>query len=565
MRILIVEDSETQALRIGLCLEQEGLEVVRASSAEAALEELNRMLPDLMITDYNLPGMLGDELCRRIRMNVNARGMPILMLTGEEDEQFESRALDSGADEYVRKSENLNVLLLRVQSLLRKSRVGQVVDTGAARFAAVKILAVEDSPTYLQYIELELKEAGYLVETASTAAEAVARLEQEPFDGVVLDLVLPDAGGTGLCERIDALRKGVEDPFVMLALTGLETKEDTAGALAAGADDVVSKSRDMSLVKARLRALMRRKLLYAENRRIAGEFQRKELEVVRARAEKNAAEVRAALAGELEARNRELAIAYRELQQAQSQLVQSAKMASLGALVAGVAHEINNPLAFVASHLGTVTRGLEGLAPELEPHLSEQGGHTLRKLRQRLKDMRVGVERVEDLVVKLRTFSRLDEGEIKDVNIEESIESVLTLLQHKLANRIEVERQFGRIKRISCYAGPLNQVIMNIISNAIDAIEGDGRITIATSDSGSTFILSVADTGKGIPAAIRDRIFEPFFTTKPVGAGTGLGLSISYGVIQKHGGTLNVESAEGKGTTFVIKIPIRQERVEDGH
>jgi two-component system, NtrC family, sensor kinase len=234
-------------------------------------------------------------------------------------------------------------------------------------------------------------------------------------------------------------------------------------------------------------------------------------------------------------------------------------MASLGGLVAGVAHEINNPLAFLASHLGTVTRGIESIVPEIEPHLSEESGRLLGKLRERLRDMRLGIERVEDLVVKLRTFSRLDESDVKYVKVEENIESVLTLLQHKLKDRITIERQYGEIKVISCYPGPLNQVIMNLVSNAIDAIEGEGRITIATGGFDSTFALSVADTGQGVPAAIRDRIFEPFFTTKAVGAGTGLGLSISYGIIQRHNGTLELESEEGKGAKFTIRIPIRQE------
>ncbi|HYB56526.1 MAG TPA: MASE4 domain-containing protein [Alphaproteobacteria bacterium] len=300
--------------------------------------------------------------------------------------------------------------------------------------------------------------------------------------------------------------------------------------------------------------------LYARlARRAAEEFQQKELEIARARAEKEAAEARANLAEQLEARNRELAVAYRELQHTQAQLVHTAKMASLGGLVAGVAHEINNPLGFLASHLGTVTRGLESMVPEIEPHLSLASRRVLGKLRERLKDMRLGFERVGDLVVKLRTFSRLDESEVKHVKIEDNIESVLTLLQHKLKDGITIERQYGEINAISCYPGPLNQVIMNLVSNAIDAIEGEGRITIATGGFDSTFVLSVADTGKGIPAAIRDRVFEPFFTTKPVGAGTGLGLSISYGIIQRHNGTLEFESEEGKGTKFTISIPTDQE------
>jgi len=179
--------------------------------------------------------------------------------------------------------------------------------------------------------------------------------------------------------------------------------------------------------------------------------------------------------------------------------------------------------------------------------------------------MRLGVDRVEDLVVKLRTFSRLDEAEVKTIEIEESIESVLTLLQHKLSDRLTIVRRYGDIKRVSCYPGPLNQVIMNVVANAIDAIEGDGTITIwtrtiATDQAGDMLAISIRDTGSGIPLAIRDRVFEPFFTTKPVGAGTGLGLSISYGIVQRHGGQLEIQSEEGRGTEVVIKIPLEPGR-----
>ena len=262
--------------------------------------------------------------------------------------------------------------------------------------------------------------------------------------------------------------------------------------------------------------------LYARlARRTAEEFQQKEVEIVRARAEKEAAEARAVLAEQLEARNREVAVAYRELQHAQAQLVHAAKMASLGGLVAGVAHEINNPLAFLASHLGTVTRGLESIVPEIEPHLSLASRRVLGKLRERLKDMRLGFERVGDLVVKLRTFSRLDESDVKHVKIEENIESVLTLLQHKFKDRITIERQYGEIDVISCYPGPLNQVIMNLVSNAIDAIEGEGRITITTGGFDSTFILSVADTGKGIPSGDPRPCFRALLYHQAGGCGHG--------------------------------------------
>jgi two-component system NtrC family sensor kinase len=167
-----------------------------------------------------------------------------------------------------------------------------------------------------------------------------------------------------------------------------------------------------------------------------------------------------------------------------------------------------------------------------------------------------GAERVKDLVSKLRTFSRLDEGEFKTVDIHESIESVLLFLRHKMQDRIQVERHYGSVESLSCFAGELNQVIMNLIANAIDSIEGCGKITLITKQQDGYFCISIRDTGKGIPQEIRNRIFEPFFTTKPIGRGTGLGLAISYGILKAHDGSIEFSSEEGKGTEFTLKIPL---------
>ena len=169
--------------------------------------------------------------------------------------------------------------------------------------------------------------------------------------------------------------------------------------------------------------------------------------------------------------------------------------------------------------------------------------------------MREGTERVRDLVSKLRTFSRLDEGTIKTVDIHESIESVLLFLRHKMEDRIQVERQYAATNSLTCLAGELNQVLMNVIGNAIDSIEGVGTIHVGTTEHSGHFVITVRDSGKGIPQEIRDRIFDPFFTTKPVGSGTGLGLAISYGIVKAHHGSIEFSSEEGKGTEFVVKIP----------
>jgi two-component system NtrC family sensor kinase len=235
-------------------------------------------------------------------------------------------------------------------------------------------------------------------------------------------------------------------------------------------------------------------------------------------------------------------------------------MASLGQLVAGLAHEINNPLAFVVNNLYTVETGLGGIAPEAEPHLSKASLAKMRKVRTRLREMGEGLDRMKELVFNLRTFSRLDEREFKTVDIPDSIDSVLVLLKHKMNGRIQVERHYGPGRSLSCYAGRLNQVFMNLIGNAMDAIQGKGKIVITTSQTttsqtNDTFSISVRDTGKGIPEAIRGRIFDPFFTDKPVGQGTGLGLAISYGIVQDHHGAIEVQSQEGAGSEFNVRIP----------
>ena len=174
----------------------------------------------------------------------------------------------------------------------------------------------------------------------------------------------------------------------------------------------------------------------------------------------------------------------------------------------------------------------------------------------RVREVRTGLVRIEELVNKLRTFSRLDEGERKRVSARDSIESVLTILAHRSRNRITITTQFGEPDVIDCYASLLNQALMNLVSNAIDAIDGQGTIAIQTGARDGWFEVVVADSGHGIPPALRERVFEPFFTTKPVGKGTGLGLSISYSIIQKHGGQLSLQPRGGGGTVATIRLPL---------
>jgi two-component system NtrC family sensor kinase len=549
-RILVVEDSETQSLRLRLLLEEQGWETTGVATAEAALTELAGGGYDLVIVDYNLPGMRGDELCRQIRMKVDTRAVPILMLTVEEGQAAELLGLDSGADDYVSKLAEIDLLLLRVRALLRKAQTqAAILGGGEGRLRRARLLVIDDSPTYLERLAGELTGEGYEVVLAESGEAGLALLRREPIDGVLVDLAMPGMDGMEVCRHITELRRTMDNPVVVLMLTAHETREDMTRGLEAGADDFVGKSSDMAVLKARIRALLRRKFFQEENQRIVQELKTKELETMRARAEKEVAETRAAMVDQLEEANR-------RLKETQAQLVQSAKMASLGQLVAGIAHEVNNPLSFALSNLFTTGQGLDKLDAELEPHLSATARRRLEKIRARLADSQEGLERVRDLVTHLRTFSRLDEGEFKTVDVQECVEAVLRVLHHRLEDRIEVRVSYGPVATLTCFPGPFNQVLMNLIANAIDAIDGPGQIDLTTGEEAGDFVFTVRDNGRGIPQAIGERLFEPFFTTKPVGEGTGLGLAITYGIVRAHWGTVDFESHEGEGTTFIVRIPL---------
>ncbi|NOX38856.1 MAG: hypothetical protein GXO78_15100 [Calditrichaeota bacterium] len=292
------------------------------------------------------------------------------------------------------------------------------------------------------------------------------------------------------------------------------------------------------------------------------------------------AEVREKYVRELEAKNRELRRLYQELKEAQAQLIQSEKMSSLGQLVAGVAHELNNPISFVYANLKTLQEYVEALSRLLEVILKQRDARDLpEKLKETVQQLQDqydldfilndlngliqesldGSRRVKEVVQNLRNFSRLDEAAFKSVDLHEGLESTLTLLRHEIRDRIRVHKKYGELPRIVCQPGQINQVFMNLLLNAIQAIEGKGNIWITTRSEGDRVCVEIRDDGKGIPADVLSRIFDPFFTTKPVGQGTGLGLSISYRIIQDHGGRIEVESQEGKGTCFRIYLPLSRE------
>lgn len=269
--------------------------------------------------------------------------------------------------------------------------------------------------------------------------------------------------------------------------------------------------------------------------------------------------------------------AFEQLKSAQSKLVESEKMASLGVLTAGVAHEINNPVNFITGGIESLQENyadVQELQLKLIRYHSQKGDENLWKeiedqkqllkldsllpeIDELMNSIRSGAERTAEIVRGLRNFSRLDENDMKKANVEEGLDNTLVILNNRLKNKVKITKAYGNVKPIMCYPGQLNQVFMNIIYNAADAIKDKGEIIISTKEENDNLYIQIRDNGMGMPEEIRSHIFEPFFTTKPVGKGTGLGLSIAYGIIEKHKGRIEVESTPGEGTTFSLSLPIQ--------
>jgi len=244
----------------------------------------------------------------------------------------------------------------------------------------------------------------------------------------------------------------------------------------------------------------------------------------------------------------------RELRETQTLLLQSEKMRTLGQLVAGVAHELNNPIGFVHANLKLLEEYVDKLAA------AQQAGSDTTRPREAIAKLlarsREGTDRVKKIVADLRTFSRMDQAELQEADLNAEIDRTLTLMEPRCRNCIEVERDFGELPRVRCHAGQLNQVFMNLLMNSCDALGDKGHIRVCTRAGDGRVRLEFEDDGPGIPEALRDRVFEPFFTTKPVGQGTGLGLSLSHGIVERHGGRIWCESGPGAGTRFVIELPV---------
>jgi signal transduction histidine kinase len=485
----------------------------------------------------------------------------------------------------------------------------QALDTGV-------ILIVDDTPTNLEVLFETLTAVGLEVAVATGGESALTQVEYAPPDLILLDVMMPGIDGFETCRRLQSNPTTVDIPIIFM--TALSDSVDKVKGLSLGAVDYITKPFQQDEVLARIR-------IHLKLRNLSKKMAEQNLQLKTEVGERKAVEaalqnLTQMLEQRVAERTAELSQAIYQLKQTQMQLIQDEKLATLGQLVAGVAHEINNPINFIhgnITHIKQYAQDILGFLtlyqahfPQLTPEIQTRAKEIdleflMEDLPKVLSSMQIGTERIREIVKSLRVFSRHDEAEVKEVDIHEGIDSTLLILNSRIKSKsdgsaIEIIKEYGELPKIECYAGQLNQVFMNILSNAIDALDDvhDSSVVsvqsqmvastqftvmqkqaIAPNLSQSSNIrirtemikgdaekdsdrvaIWIVDNGPGISEDILQRIFDPFFTTKPVGKGTGLGMSISYQVVvEKHKGQLRCISTPGKGTAFVVEIPISQD------
>ncbi len=410
------------------------------------------------------------------------------------------------------------------------------------------ILIVDDEDGVRRLFKMHLCEH-YPCATAASVEEALWILEKTPFALVLTDIIMPGRSGIELLREV---KKNYPET-VAVVISGMDRTQRILDAVRLGAYDYLLKPIDLYVLDATVERALQHRALLNSARIYKQELKRRNLELVESKAKLEESKA--------------------QLERLQSQITQNEKMASLGQLAAGVAHELNNPAGFILGNMEILRDGATNLEKLFRFYqslpLTEEQTVQISNIRSdacnelKFEDLHSivadcceGAERIREVVQNLKIFSRLDKTEFKKVDIHEGLESTIRLLSNYYnTGQINLERDYGELPVVDCFAGQLNQVWLNLLVNAAHALKDGGVVKIRTQSEGDKVVVTISDNGCGIPSQNLNRIFDSFFTTKPVGEGTGLGLSVTYGIIERHGGTICVESQVNKGTTFTISLP----------
>jgi len=572
MEILIVEDDIISRSILKNMLVEMGNTVIEAEGGEQAWNVLKSKKLKFVISDWMMPGLNGLDLCKKIRSEPFKEYVYVIMLTAKDGRSDLVEVFRAGADDYIPKPFDPEELRARVMTGLR------VIDL-ETRHKAIAHTLIE-SRNKLRIVvdsfEEEIVAVDRDMNIVSINKAFANRLQRTPetmiglncFDDTVAgNNFLGDAG-------IQSLLAGVFENGA-----GMKKLLTTKG------DDGHTSCRQISLLPIWDESQNILQVVIV-SRDITEERQKTE-EIRRLN------EQLLATSAQVEAQNNELKNTLKRLENAQAQMIQSEKMASIGQLAAGVAHEINNPTGFVSSNLKTlqdyqhdIARLIDkyhGLIAECESDRNDKIPESIRRYIQELKsfeddidigyimeditdlisDCREGADRIKKTVSDLKDFAHPGEDKIQSLDINSGLESTLNVVGNEIKYKARVKTDFGPIPEIKGYPQQLNQVFMNILVNAAQAIEKRGEIVVKTRHVDDHVEIMISDTGCGICRENLQKIFDPFFTTKDIGKGTGLGMNIAYNIVNKHNGSIEVHSEVGKGTTFSIKIPVRAFDGED--
>ena len=519
--ILVIDDSLTFREVLRDAFTSVGHGVLEAATGEEGLRVAGMRRPDAIVVDGVLPGMDGATVIRHLRLDAALRDVPCLLLTGSEGKHAELRALDAGADAFVRKEEDLDVILARLAAMLRRSpaRPQEADETKSLR-GLKKILAVDDSLTYLHGLGDALKDEGYDVILARSGEEALELLAVQPVDCILLDLLMPGLSGQETCERIKAAPTVRDIPLIML--TALEDREAMIQGLGAGADDYISKSGELQVLKARVRAQIRRKQFEDENRRIREELLRKELEAGEARAARELAETKAILVDELDRKNKELeAFSY------------------------SVSHDLRAPLRAIDGFSRFV---LEDYGDTLEP-----------KGREYLQRVCAAAQRMGELIDDLLELSRVGRADLRrsQVDLSDLARNVIADLRKRSERHVEMVMPDELVAHAD---RRLMQIVLeNLLSNSwkFTANVADARIEFGSNQNGHDPVYFVRDNGAGFDMTYAEKLFRPFqrLHSDADFPGTGIGLATVYRIVDRHGGRVWAEGTPEQGATFYFTIP----------
>ena len=548
LTILVIDDSPTAREELADFLTESGYAVVTARTGEEGLRVAAGLRPAAVIVDGQLPGIDGPGVIRRIRLDATLRSTPCLLLTGSSTQRSdELSALDAGADAFLRKGIDPHIILARLGATLRHAQMPSVDLGTASVLSSKKILTVDDDPAYLEALTWKLGSDSYQITQAHSGEDALALLAEGPFDCVVLDLNLPGISGQETCRRIKTSALFREIPVIML--TSHDEREAMLENINAGADDYLSKTSGFDVLKARLRALLRRKQFEDENRLIRERLLFGELEAQEARASRALAEERALHLEDLSRKNAELAL---EKERAETANLYKSRF------LATMSHELRTPLNAIIGFSELLEQELFG------PLNATQADY--------VSNVLVSGRHLLELINDILDLSKVEAGKMELLrewvtlaSLADAVGNVVRPLAQKQGVRLEI--------KVSPSLAPLHvdpprikQVLYNLLSNGIKFTPAGGTVTLFAErdpDEASAVRFGVEDTGIGIAREDLPRLFAEFerIERHSRGAeGTGLGLALTKRLVELHGGTLGVDSTLGRGSRFTVTLPAPEPR-----